>query len=295
MKGIDKLALIVIDQLRADYKQYLLNCSELLPYSAICDCNSIPASTEAMHANIATGLYPKGHGFISKNTIRGKTGLGEIIENFITGKFGNIGTIATRHNCELYCLGGKPETIQVMSLPRNCALLGYKPSSPESELGRSTKIIERVRPVLEKIGKDKFCYSFELLDLFGDLRSQVEQQRRLMFVLTLPSLDAVGHTYGPHSKEVVNHLGKLDSRIASIIKSASDTIFIVTGDHGCRKTDKLLIETRQDNPRIINMSEIYHQFTNWWTKSKSFLVGGIFLSMLKIRQGVSEANMPPVY
>jgi hypothetical protein len=43
------------------------------------------------------------------------------------------------------------------------------------------------------------------------------------------------------------------------------------------------------------MSEIYHQFTNWWTKSKSFLVGGIFLSMLKIRQGVSEANMPPVY
>jgi hypothetical protein len=41
------------------------------------------------------------------------------------------------------------------------------------------------------------------------------------------------------------------------------------------------------------MSEIYHQFTNWWTKSKS--AGGIFLSMLKIRQGVSEANMPPVY
>ena len=36
---------------------------------------------------------------------------------------------------------------------------------------------------------------------------------------------------------------------------------------------------------IFDMSEIYHQFTNWWTKSKSFFVGGIFLSMLKIRQG----------
>ena len=63
-----KIMLIIIDQLRADYLPHFKKCSSLLPYQAICNTNSFPASTESMHANISTGVYPAQHGFISKKT-----------------------------------------------------------------------------------------------------------------------------------------------------------------------------------------------------------------------------------
>lgn len=75
----DNIALIIIDQLRADYFRLFKECSRLLPYKAVVDTNSMPTSTEAMHANMSTGEYPATHGFISKETREGERGLQQIV------------------------------------------------------------------------------------------------------------------------------------------------------------------------------------------------------------------------
>ncbi len=46
---------------------------------------------------------------------------------------------------------------------------------------------------------------------------------------------------------------------------------------------------------IFNVSKIYHQSIDWWTKSTCEILGGIFLSTLKMGRAASEASMPPVY
>lgn len=263
----ERIALIIIDQLRADYKDYFPECSKLLPYSAICDTNSIPTSTEAMHANISTGKYPKDHGFVSKSKRKQeKSELEQLIEKFDSGELTPLSSSASKKGYGFVCMCGKPELVDLLGRTEEYALVLY----PHKETGIivvngiNKRLKDETSLFLNIAGythlsKDLLpdgTRSRILIDVFKHLLDKCGEGSKLLSILALPSLDYIGHKYGPLSEETIEHVYFLDEKIAELIKSNDDILFVIAGDHGCRKTQKYLIEVREDDARF---ASIYQQ------------------------------------
>jgi len=247
----DNIFLVIIDQLRADYSKYLPRCSELLPFHAVCDTNSIPASTEAMHANISTGRYPKDHGFISK-TIRGsKQGLKQLLDKLTSKELVSLASIGNKHGFKNYIIGGKPETVQVMGLGKECELMLYYDPFIKCFVPRGADVqlvndIEKLTQHNQYNQINQTEMDSRLLNIIEDVVS-LSSQNNAFYICTLPSLDLIGHRSGPSSTKVAEHLNFLDERISSLFsKMNKNSAFIVTGDHGCRKVGQYLIELDAD-------------------------------------------------
>jgi hypothetical protein len=76
---------------------------------------------------------------------------------------------------------------------------------------------------------------------------------RSLYVTLLPQLDTIGHKYGPGSKEVRAHLSKLDSLLSDIITQNSEILWLVTGDHGCRRTTMYVLEKNKCAPGQVHI------------------------------------------
>jgi hypothetical protein len=242
------IMLIIIDQLRADYVQYMPRCAALLPYHAVCDTNSIPSSTEAMHATISMGVYPKDHGFISKITERGKTGLKELTDRIESGEFSTLAGAATRNGLETYVIGYKPETVQVMGTANECKLRVFAD-------GRKLKIESRDEDLVRELAETYAKYTATSENISTDeqlirmqLRlSDIWPQGRKLSVLALPHNDILGHKYGPASPEVKTHLQRIDGAIEELIQRMQETThLLLVGDHGCRRITEHVIEIPSD-------------------------------------------------
>jgi predicted AlkP superfamily pyrophosphatase or phosphodiesterase len=250
------IVLIIVDQLRADYAHFLPRCSKLLPYSTVCETNSIPASTEAMHANISTGKYPREHGFISKTGRSRLDGLEEVQELIKSGRLSSIASMAESYSFPVYAIGGKPETIKVVGSAEQCAL-------------RVNYDATRGRFLLDGYCQDRFS---SLQDFFETAESRslpqdaldhlilkiaglaVKQTRQTQsfFILTLPALDSIGHKHGPGSQNIEDHLSVLDSALHDFMESLSgNPSIILMGDHGCRTTLEYAIEASAIDPRQV--------------------------------------------
>ena len=258
-KLFDRIALIIIDQLRADYGQYFPKCHNLLKYHAVCDTKSIPTSTEAMHTNISTGKYPKDHGFISKHP-KEIDGLTELTEKYKSGALTPLSTAGWTYGYTTFCLGGKFEVVYAMALPKECALMIF--SENKSIPGFKLEYDKKGNPFwieifetwknrnkhLDKI-EDYTKFDKQLISLFEEVYYKCTEAKGLFFnMLTLPSIDLLGHKTGPCSTEIVNHLGFLDEKLAHIIKTNPSDLFILAGDHGCRTTTKYFIGEREKRP-----------------------------------------------
>jgi hypothetical protein len=255
---INNVVLIIIDQLRADYGRFLPKCSKLLPYSAICETGSIPASTEAMHANISTGEFPSVHGFISKIAKDGKDGLSQIIGKLERKELSSLASSSFQNGFKAYVIGGKAETAKVMGLPEECSLLLHydRDAGLFSVQGTGARICNVVRSYLPqgRIVRKLEELDADLLGIFERVTSEKNKDNSLL-VMALPSLDAIGHKHGPCSHEVLEHLDFLDMRVADYIKAAGSAKFIVTGDHGCRSTTKYVLEVDNADPRTVLVYE----------------------------------------
>ncbi|MBI5880782.1 alkaline phosphatase family protein [archaeon] len=264
--SIDNIVLIIIDQLRADYIQYLPRCAGLLPYHAICDTGSIPSSTEAMHANISTGKYPGEHGFVSKTTKHGKEGLKQILERMASEDISPLASIGHRYDIHTYIIGGKPETAIVLAGEEECdILLHYDFNKSEFKIrGTQKPIKDDLTSMLKQRQYTKIQKSeldSKLFDIFRNVFLRKEQDKS-MFVLALPSLDAIGHEFGPKSIQTIEHLRNLDENISYVIEQTnSDSLFIITGDHGCRRTTTYLIDSgEEDHKEFTVYCEEHEQF-----------------------------------
>ena len=263
---LTRIALILIDQLRADYKEYFPLCSKILPYSAICDTNSIPTSTEAMHANISTGKYPKDHGLISKS--KRKIGKGELellVDKFMSKELTPLSSLAFKEGYDVICICGKPELASVLGLPAEYALI-IQPDPKTDELvinGTNVELKQKIRVFTNlnnyaKLPRDRLpdgTRNRALLNIFKYILGVDTVGSKFLSVLALPSLDAIGHKYGPSSKEIIAHIHFLDENIAELMLRNERTLFILAGDHGCRKTQRYVIESREDDARFVT---IYH-------------------------------------
>jgi hypothetical protein len=68
--------------------------------------------------------------------------------------------------------------------------------------------------------------------------------------------------YGPISKKVVEYLTSLDNKLSAIINRVRyDSLVIITGDHGCRQTEKYLVECdKKDSRKIVIYESDYSGF-----------------------------------
>lgn len=87
---------------------------------------------------------------------------------------------------------------------------------------------------------DLRCY--DSLDDFFLITAQAvrEPASGLQFIYAYwPDLDSLGHEYGIDSKETVSHLAQIDERFGCFCRqlTGSDTLVIVTADHGMIDTD----------------------------------------------------------
>lgn len=253
-KSIDRITLIIVDQLRADYLPLLPRCSLLLPHKAVCETKSIPASTEAMHANISTGLFPREHGFVSKVTSEGDEGLEQLEGLFDAGHVSSISSTAAGHGFDTYVIGGKPEAVLTMGREEECALRIHYDKKKLSfiSVGRKKALFDDLVRILDSEQyKDVKPENLDgrVLSIAEIVTSKVASPNSL-FVITLPSLDKLGHIYGPNSAETTRHLAFLDGAIERVIGlTGGSNAVIVTGDHGCRTTTRYLIEADSDDPR----------------------------------------------
>ena len=81
-----------------------------------------------------------------------------------------------------------------------------------------------------------------------------------IFVLLLPSLDAIGHEFGPHTPKVIEHLIFLDDQLSSMIMSLEHiSVVLVVGDHGCRWITDYFIELYEFNKTTPTIASIYQR------------------------------------
>jgi hypothetical protein len=254
------ILLIIIDQLRLDYLPFLEKTGRLLPYHAICSTGSIPSSTEAMHTNISTGLWPKNHGFISKNP-KGREnkgqGLDQLIEKFKQGAITPIGHIASANGYQVINLGAKEETVLTMSLQKHADLQVASQSGKLLVRGKQDLLVDAISAKL----KDKKYDIYPIFDLgmpIIDLASAALRMRDahfpLFLSLALPDIDYYGHKFGPHSPNVIGRLKTLDEHIANMLEEHHSFMCYLVGDHGCRRTVKYVMET--EHPHL---AHIYHE------------------------------------
>ncbi|MCK4670546.1 MAG: alkaline phosphatase family protein [Nanoarchaeota archaeon] len=265
-KRLDRIALIIIDQLRADYREYFTNCARVLRYSSICDTNSIPTSTEAMHANISTGKYPKEHGFISK-CFKEKDGdaLEELLQKYLSKKLTPISSIGFINGYKTFCFGGKREVVQSIASARDCTLMihpnknksTFKADDEGESFWKEIFFAWKNNYVLPKEIPNKLSrLDIKLINLFEEIiNTSKDYDDKFFYLLTLPSLDFIGHKHGPHSDEAISHIKCLDENISEIIKSNENTLFIIAGDHGARRTLKYIIEVKKNTPN----AHVYHR------------------------------------
>lgn len=84
---------------------------------------------------------------------------------------------------------------------------------------------------------------FDSLDEFflTTVRAVREPAEGFQFIYAYwPDLDSLGHEYGIHSKESLAHLGRIDERFGRLCRqlAGSDTLVILTADHGMIDTDE---------------------------------------------------------
>lgn len=254
-KIIDSIALIIIDQLRIDYADFMPLCSNLLPFCIPCDTKSYPSSTEPTHATLSTATPPGVHGFISKQTRVGETGLSELEDKFDSGEVIPIALAAKENGFYTYVIGGKPETVQVMGRKEDCSLrVFYQRGIDESKFkvdGTDENKIELLMNMLKNERKNTLLSRAEQdIKILNFLNTIMSDKKRLnnLYITCLPGLDEIGHIYGPKSQAIKEHLTSLDEKLDSIIsKHKKDTSFIVTGDHGCRNISRYVIEIEDES------------------------------------------------
>jgi len=246
--GNKNINLIIVDQLKFNYIKYFSKCRQILKYSALGSCNSIPTSTGPIHANVSTGMYPKDHGFVSKVTESGKTG----IDDFLDSSFSTVSTSAASLGYDINVIGGKSEVVAIMSNPNHCSI-SLSLNLDKKHLGMSRfGIREDITSDIWKkyTGSSRFSSLDEgILSVWNEIQSELPDNNQF-WVITLPELDYVGHRYGPDSSNVAQHLENIDAKIAGII-SKSDANTILLGDHGCRRVKRYIVEDATPNQAIL--------------------------------------------
>jgi hypothetical protein len=271
---INSIVLIIIDQLRADYGRFLPKCSKLLQYSAICETGSIPASTEAMHANISTGKFPREHGFISKNTGTGTDGLEQIIGRFTSSNLQSLASLGNSYGYFGCFFGFKAETVAVMGLPGECGVTVHYSKAKKGLVvnGRESHLVNSVNTEMTKLeqpGMSIEGYDRVLLSLLNVSLSEIG--RKSLCVTMLPALDTLGHRFGPGSNEVAQHLLRLDKLIGDLVQGHVDgSAWIVTGDHGCRRTAEYVLEWDDDDAGNV---AVYRFDGDKYELQETFLLG----------------------
>lgn len=96
---------------------------------------------------------------------------------------------------------------------------------------------------------------FDSLDEFflTTARAVREPAEGLQFIYAYwPDLDSLGHEYGIHSTETLSHLGQIDERFGRFCRqlSGSDTLVVLTADHGMIDTDEDHSIELADHPEL---------------------------------------------
>ena len=258
----NNLSLIIIDQLRADYDKFMSRCSQLLPFHSECDTRSYPSSTEPTHLSISSGERTNKHGFISKRTRSGNTGVIELTSKFDSEEIIPIAVRAKEKGFLTYVIGGKPETVQVMGRETDCGLRAFYDARPDykrfkvdgMDVNIKNIVSAKLRTLPAKVDNSSFS-RVELDDIILELLNLVmpcEGEKNRLYIASLPGLDEIGHEHGPCSDGVKAHLKTLDKKLAHLIERYNhDITFILTGDHGCRNISRYVIEMGDDMTTMV--------------------------------------------
>ena len=294
-----KIMLIIIDQLRADYLSHFKKCSSLLPYQAVCSTNSFPASTESMHANISTGMYPKDHGFISKNTKGGQDGLVQLVEKLRSKQVPSLASLASESGFSTYVIGGKEETVRVMGTEENCALMIHYDKKNKKFIPRKAR--NDLRGKIQSIFRENQHTNIDQKNLDRNVLVMANELIQLLpnpflYIVTLSSLDSIGHASGPNSNEVHRHLAFLDNEINSLVQKITPSSVIITGDHGCRNVSRYVIEPESNsaiNVYCIDGQSIkpYEQYKLTSIMDAIQYDGGLLRIWMKENNNLSEQDL----
>ena len=201
----DNINLIIIDQLRNDYLKHLPKCREVLRYSGTCSCNSIPTSTEPMHANISTGHYPGVHQLVSKYTATGKNGIENLIYEF---QEPTISQIAFEFDYQVNVIGGKDDVVSIMAFNSDFITYGccleYANGKQFARLWGNGK--DMARDIIDSCKLDGRIERIDhnVLKVYRTISN--EHQGKQFWIIGLPLLDTIGHKYGPMSSETIKHI-----------------------------------------------------------------------------------------
>ena len=220
-----------------------------------------------------------------------------------------MGSLGISHGYKVYAIGGKEETVQVMGDDEDCELKIYykkeKEQQSKSRFVYQTGNVPLYNLLEQLLNKEKYSnvpqeiWDKRVLEIFQHIEPIAESSKRLFFILTLSSLDKLGHDHGPDSEKVQEHLKFLDDYLSNLIKWREGSI-IMTGDHGCRRVSRYVIEpaeTRRDALKVysvdgnsINFCE-EHILDSFNNISDIQYDGGILRIWFKGKAGLLENDM----
>ncbi|PIN85891.1 hypothetical protein COV19_07410 [Candidatus Woesearchaeota archaeon CG10_big_fil_rev_8_21_14_0_10_44_13] len=307
MATANNLFLIIIDQLRADYKEHLQKCSKLLPNHAVCYVDSLPSSTESAHETISSGEQPRIHGFISKTAKGRAKGLDQLIMKLRRKELPSLASLGHKNGFGVYVIGGKEETVRVMGDEPNCrAMVYYLKDNPLFNdkfvhVSNNQILDYSLTQLLNEIdfkGIPQPQWDKKVLNIFRHIY-MMESLQKKFFIMTLSSLDKLGHDYGPNSKEVCEHLKFLDNSLVDLINN-KDASVIITGDHGCRLVSRYVIEPAEAGSDILRVYNFDgnsirfhedHSLDNFGSISDIQYDGGLLRIWFKGEGSLSEKDL----
>lgn len=187
-------------------------------------CRSVhPTVTYSAHASILTGVHPNLHGIV-----------------------GNC--FYDRENKTIVDFDVKDVNRYLSSKTVFERIKGIKIAVGEP-IVRGADIIVSKKEVQDK---ELFNQDMYAIDRAIEL---IEEKRPVIAVINLPGIDRIGETYGPLSKELLDHLEEIDRWINALLKSLEeiydDYLLILLSDHG-------MVEVREniDLREVIDLDAI---------------------------------------
>ena len=100
--------------------------------------------------------------------------------------------------------------------------------------------------------KNMFIFS-TMNGMFRNIRKAVNSSDRKKYIFAYSEkFDSLGHKYGSEGRKTIKYFHELDKRISAFARSlkGTDTILLITADHGLIDTDKNKIIYMKDHPEL---------------------------------------------
>jgi predicted AlkP superfamily pyrophosphatase or phosphodiesterase len=267
----DKIVLVIIDQFGRGYAQFLKKTKNVLGQPMLSEADCIPTVTETMHTVLSTASHPQDHGIIGDKWFLKKTnrefnileGVQKVYDCFSKSGISLLSEKAFKRQLPFFIVGGKEKVVRLLSRRQHSNIMLFRGDhSREIEVESSNLVFEdelknEIRSrfgTFVNIDVESPDYDRKLQEIaFYILRKYVILESGWVFTICLSGLDYLGHRFGPDCSQnyIREEIDSVDLFLEQIYLflakkfGEEQFLFIVVGDHGCRKVDKVLLPTEE--------------------------------------------------